>query len=50
MSQVHKVHKVLEPQVTKSEEEKGTEEALNPSHDEATDAEEFADSMPISFV
>lgn len=50
MTQVHKASKALEPQVSKTEEEKEADEALNPSHNEANDAEEFSDSTPVSFV
>ena len=50
MTQVHKSAKSLEPQVSKTDEEKEADEALNPSHNEANDAEEFSDSTPISFV
>jgi len=50
MTHVHKASKSLEPQVSKTEEEKETDEALNPSHNEAGDAEEFSDSTPISFA
>lgn len=50
MTQVHKAPKSIEPQVSKTEEEKEAEEALNPNHNESEDAEEFSDSMPISFA
>ena len=52
MSQVHlpEAPKSLEPQVSKSEEEKETDEALNPSHNESGDVEDFNDATPVSFV
>lgn len=52
MSQVHQAaaSKSLEPQVSKSEEEKEADEALNTSHNDAGDAEDFQDATPISFV
>jgi hypothetical protein len=43
MTQVKKASKSLEPQVSKSEEEKEADEALNPGHNEAGDAEDFSD-------
>merc|ERR1711862_1091573 len=43
MTHVHKASKSLEPQVSKTDEEKEADEALNPSHNEAGDAEEFSD-------
>ena len=50
MTQVKKASKSLEPQVSKTEEEKEADEALNPSHNEAGDAEDFSDSTPVSFA
>lgn len=50
MTQVKKVKKSLEPQVSKTENEKEADEALNPSHNEAGDAEDFSDSTPVSFA
>jgi len=52
MSQVHRpaAPKALAPQVSKSEEEKETEEALSTSHNEAGDVEDFQDATPVSFV
>lgn len=42
--------KSVEPQVTKTEEEKEADEAANTNHNEAGDAEEFQDATPVSFV
>jgi len=39
MTQVHKKAKSLEPQVSKTEEEKEADEALSTSHNEADDVE-----------
>lgn len=50
MTQVKKAAKSLEPQVSKTDEEKEADEALNPSHNEAEDAESFSDQTPISFA
>lgn len=50
MPELNEAHKSLSAQTSKSEEEKETDEALNASHNEAGDAEEFQDSTPVSFV
>ena len=50
MTQIHKASKALEPQVSKTDDEKEADEALNQTHNEANDAEEFSNSTPVSFA